>query len=175
VPDAKTGIRPVALVDRSTIVLSRIMLAATAVVVTLGTIVTSTGPHGGDPSAPRFHLSLHSVAQFHGTSVEVFLLVTVVTLWNLGRTGAPRRVMRRAQLLLLALALQAGIGYAQYLNGDPVALVAVHVAGAALVLVSVIRYYLSLWARPESVEIRGAGSADMPTERMAGVVTATSR
>ncbi len=149
IPDSTERGKPVALVDRPTLALSRLLLVATAAVAALGTVVTSTGPHGGDPSAPRFHYSLHAVAQIHGTAVEAFLLIAVVTLWNLARTGAPRSVMRRAQMLLGTLALQAVVGYAQYLNGDPVALVAVHVAGASLVVLTVIRYYLALWARLE--------------------------
>ena len=145
VPDRSAPSRPV--VTPSTVWLSRALLAATVAVVALGTIVTSTGPHGGDPSARRFRLSLHSVAQLHGTSVELFLLVAVVTLWNLARTGAPQPVIRRAQYLLAALVLQAAVGYTQYLNGDPVALVAVHVAGASLVLIAVIHFYAGLWDR----------------------------
>jgi cytochrome c oxidase assembly protein subunit 15 len=151
-PDDSSTTQPVLLVHRSSLLLSRLMLATAAVVVALGTVVTSTGPHGGDPSAPRFHFSLHSVAQLHGTSVEVFLIVTVVALWDLARTAAPRTVIRSAQFLLGALILQAVVGYAQYLNGDPVALVAVHVAGATAVVMTVIRYYVSLWARPEPAE-----------------------
>ena len=145
VPDGDNGREP--LVSRSTVVLSRLLLVATTVVVALGTVVTSTGPHGGDPTARRFHLSLHLVAQLHGTSVEVFLVITVLTLWNLARTGAPRPVLRRGQFLLGALVLQAAVGYTQYLNGDPVALVAVHVAGAALVVVTVVHFYSGLWDR----------------------------
>jgi heme a synthase len=139
---------PVALVGRAQVLLSRAMLAALGVVVILGTIVTSTGPHGGSPDTPRFHLALHRVAQLHGTSAEIFLALTIVTLWSLGRSGAPRSVMRRAQIVLVALAAQAVVGYAQYLNGDPVALVAVHVAGATLLVITVIRFYLGLWAYP---------------------------
>jgi cytochrome c oxidase assembly protein subunit 15 len=148
VPDAATV--PIRMVNRSTIVLCRLLLIATATVVTLGTIVTSTGPHGGDPTARRFRLSLHSVAQLHGTSVEMFLMIAVATLWNLARTGAPRPIIRRAQLLLGALVLQAAVGYTQYLNGDPVALVAVHVAGASLVVIAVIHLYSGLWARSDN-------------------------
>ena len=138
---------PRPLVGRSTIALSRALLAVTAVVVTLGTVVTSTGPHGGDPTARRFGFSLHSVAQLHGTSVEIFLMVAVVMLWNLARTRAPRPVIRRAQLLLGALVAQALIGYVQYLNGDPVALVAAHVAGASVVVVALIHFHMGLWQR----------------------------
>jgi heme a synthase len=139
---------PVPLVGRTQVLLSRLMLVALGVVVVLGTIVTSTGPHGGSPDTPRFHLSLHGVAQLHGTAVEIFLAVTILTLWSLGRSGAPRSVMRRAQVVLVALAAQAAVGYAQYLNGDPVALVAVHVAGASILVITVIRFYLGLWAYP---------------------------
>jgi len=139
---------PVPLVGRTQVLLSRLTLVALGVVVVLGTIVTSTGPHGGSPDTPRFHLSLHRVAQLHGTSVEIFLAITIITLWSLGRSAAPRPVMRRAQIVLVALAAQAAVGYAQYLNGDPVALVAVHVAGASILVIAVIRFYLGLWAYP---------------------------
>lgn len=144
---ADGGVEPLALVDRTSVILSRLMLIATAAVVTLGTIVTSTGPHGGDPTAQRFRLSLHSIAQLHGTSVEIYLMITVLTLWNLARTGAPRPVVKRAQLLLGALLLQAAVGYTQYFNGDPVGLVAVHVAGASILVIAVIHYYAGLWVR----------------------------
>ena len=139
---------PVSVVGRVQVVLARVLLGALAVVAVLGTVVTSTGPHGGSPGTPRFHLSLHRVAQLHGTSAEIFLGITIVTLWSLGRSGAPKPVMRRAQLVLLALAAQAVVGYVQYLNGDPVAVVAVHVAGASLLVIAAIRFYLGLWVHP---------------------------
>jgi cytochrome c oxidase assembly protein subunit 15 len=162
IPDGSLATDPFALVDRPTLLLSRLMVIATAVVAALGTVVTSTGPHGGDPTARRFHFSLHTVAQLHGTVVELYLLIAVVTLWNLGRTGAPRLVIRRAQYLLAALVLQAAVGYAQYINGDPVALVAVHVAGATAVVIAVIRFYVVLQARPEPAERSTDRIADRP-------------
>jgi cytochrome c oxidase assembly protein subunit 15 len=143
-PDAAVAGRPV--VGRVQVRMARAMLAALAVVVTLGTVVTSTGPHGGDPKAPRFHLSLHSVAQLHGTSVEILLGITLVNLWLLVRPGAPPAVVRRGQVVLAALVAQAVVGYTQYLNGDPVALVAVHVAGASVLLIATLRFYMGLWS-----------------------------
>ena len=101
-------------------------------VVTFGTVVTSTGPHGGDPKARRFGFSLHSVAQLHGTSVEVLLAITCSPCGALARTAAPRAVIRRAEIMLVAMVAQAAVGYTQYFNGDPVGLVAVHVAGASV-------------------------------------------
>lgn len=140
----------VPLVGRPQVAMSRLLLAALAVVVTLGTIVTSTGPHGGDPKARRFDFSLHSVAQLHGGAVEAFVGIVILTLWSLGRSGAPTPAMRRAQVLLIAVAAQAAVGYTQYFNGDPVALVAAHVAGASLVVIAALRFHLGLWAYPAS-------------------------
>ncbi len=82
------------LVGSTPLLLARIQLAATAVAIALGTVVTSTGPHGGAPGTPRFHFSLHAVAQLHGTSVELLLGVTLLTVWSLARNQAPAGVMR---------------------------------------------------------------------------------
>jgi cytochrome c oxidase assembly protein subunit 15 len=148
---ATLGARP--LVGPLQIVLGRLCLLALTVVVGLGTVVTSTGPHGGAPGTPRYHFSLHVVAQIHGTSAEVFLALTVVMLWTLVRSGAPPEVLRRAEIMLGAMAAQAAVGYIQYFEGDPVGVVALHVAGASLLVVAVIHFYFGLWdRRPGAVE-----------------------
>ncbi len=149
-PDGPPGRQP--LVRPRQLRLARVMLVGLTVVVSLGTVVTSTGPHGGSPTAPRFHYSLHSVAQLHGSSVEIFLLITLAMLWSLAHTGAPRPVIRRAQVMLAVLAAQAGVGYGQYLSGDPVAVVALHVAGASLAVVATLRFYMGLWSYREGTE-----------------------
>jgi heme a synthase len=141
----------VPVVGRIQVGLSWLALAALATVATLGTVVTSTGPHGGSPTARRYGFSLHSVAQLHGTAAEVFLLITLVLLWSLSRSGAPRPVVRRAQIMFAALVAQAAVGYTQYFNRDPVGLVAVHVAGASLLVIATLRFHLGLWADPSSV------------------------
>jgi cytochrome c oxidase assembly protein subunit 15 len=138
------------LVGRTPLLLARIQLAAAALAIALGTIVTSTGPHGGSPDTPRFHFSLHSVAQLHGTSVEVLLGVTLLTMWCLARSQAPPRVMHAAEVVLVAMLAQAAVGYAQYFNGDPAGLVALHVAGASILLVAILRFYLGLAAYPQT-------------------------
>jgi cytochrome c oxidase assembly protein subunit 15 len=158
IPDEVAASPSVALVGRPARILARLLLAATAVGVTLGTVVTSTGPHGGDPTARRFGFSLHSVAQLHGTSVEVLLGITVLTLWTLSRTQAPPPVMRRAEIMLVAMVAQAVVGYTQYFNNDPVGLVAVHVAGACVLVVAVLHFYLGLVGHPERTPVE----ADAP-------------
>ncbi len=162
VPGSATVPAKVRLVGPVPLALSRIQLAATAVTVALGTVVTSTGPHGGAPNAPRFHFSLHSVAQLHGSSVEVLLGVTLLTIWSLARTHAPPSVMRAAEIVLVAMVAQAAIGYTQYFNGDPVALVAVHVAGASILVVAVLRFYLGLAAYPPTSQPATRPLADTP-------------
>ena len=152
--------RAVTLVSRPQLVLSRLLLVATGTVLVLGTVVTSTGPHGGAPSAPRFAFSLHRVAQLHGASVEVLLALTLLTLWSLHRSGAPRLLMRRGEIMLVVLVAQAGVGYVQYFTGVPALLVGIHVAGAASVIVAVIHFNLGLRAHP---------MPDLPTEPVTAV------
>jgi heme a synthase len=152
IPDERLAAAKVRLVSRAQLNLARGQVVATAVVVVLGTVVTSTGPHGGGPDVRRFGFSLHSVAQLHGTSVEVLLGITLLSMWNLMRTGAPPAVMRRAQVLLIALVAQAAIGYAQYFNGDPVALVATHVAGACVLVIATLWFYCGLTMRPTTAD-----------------------
>jgi heme a synthase len=138
---------PERLVGRPVIGLARLGLLALAIVVTLGTIVTSTGPHAGAPDTPRYHLSLHAVAQVHGTAVETYLALTLLMLALLVRSRAPAAVVRRAEMLLVAVVAQAAVGYTQYLSEDPVGLVALHVAGAAILVVAELRFYFGLWTR----------------------------
>ena len=139
--------RPVNLVTRKQRVLSALLLAATALVVVLGTIVTSTGPHGGDATAKRFAFSLHDVAQLHGTSVELLLAFTLLTLWSISRSGPPRPVLRRGEVFLVVLIAQGGIGYLQYFTGVPTGLVALHILGATVVVIAALRFHLGLTTR----------------------------
>jgi cytochrome c oxidase assembly protein subunit 15 len=120
---------------------------AAAVAIFLGTVVTSTGPHGGDPKARRFNFSLHDVARLHSAAVLLFLAFTVVTLWRLTRMGAPADVMRRGEVLLTVLLFQGAVGYLQYFSGVPTWLVAIHVTLAAALWAVTVRFTLGLTTR----------------------------
>lgn len=145
-----------------------VLVAWSAVVIVLGTVVTSTGPHAGAPDVPRYKFSLHDVAQLHGTSVEVFLGLTVLTLWSLSRIGAPSRVMRRAEVLLVVLVGQGAVGYVQYFTGVPAALVAIHELGASALIVAVLVFALGLSAHPEPASPAGQPVADPATATALG-------
>ena len=123
------------------------MVAMAGVVVFAGTIVTSTGPHGGDEEAKRFELDISSVARVHGISVMIFLTLVLVLFGMLRRTRAPEAVQTRLGAVLLIACIQAAIGYIQYFNDIPAALVALHVAGATALWSAVIWYYLGLFHR----------------------------
>ncbi|HET7652732.1 MAG TPA: COX15/CtaA family protein [Acidimicrobiales bacterium] len=157
-PDATAGRGRVAVVDGTTWRLGRVLVAAAAVVVVMGTVVTGTGPHpgsSGDQLVDRLPFSLHDVARIHGALVMVFLALVLWTIARLVRAGAPGRVRRRSEWLLAVLVAQAGVGYAQYFLGVPALLVAVHVAGAVAVWVAVLRFSLGMSA-PASATVRSA-------------------
>ena len=142
-PDAPA--RP--LVDKDLVRLARLMGVLTAVTLLAGTVVTSSGPHGGDAKAPRFDLSLHRVTQIHGAFALLVAAFVVTMLVLLRVNHAPQQVQQRAQQVLEALVVQIGIGYAQYFTGVPALLVEFHVLGAVLVWTAVIRFNLAVVTR----------------------------
>ena len=118
--------------------LSRALVAATAIVLLTGTVVTGTGPHGGDEDVRRLDFFLPDVVRIH--AVAVWLLVAG-TLWMLvlvRRGGASPSVERGLRALIVAEVAQGAIGYAQYATGVPVGLVAAHIVGSMLVWIAAI-------------------------------------
>jgi cytochrome c oxidase assembly protein subunit 15 len=131
-------------VTRRTRALGRALLVLCAVVLFTGTIVTGTGPHGGDEGVRRLGFSVSNVARVHGISVNVFLIAVLVVIWLLGREHAPIHTRRSASVLLAVLCSQATIGYVQYFSGVPEVLVAVHVLGAVSVWAATVHFVLNL-------------------------------
>jgi len=113
--------------------LAVLVWAVAVVTLYLGTVVTGSGPHAGDPDSPRTGLDVGAVAQLHADLV--FLLVgTTVGLYAAARAaGAPARTVRAAAVLLGVELAQGMVGFAQYFNGVPVVLVGLHMLGAALI------------------------------------------
>jgi cytochrome c oxidase assembly protein subunit 15 len=150
--------------------LGRAMTICALIVVFLGTIVTGSGPHGGDPDVERFALSMRETTRWH--SVAAWLLVALVlalavrvrrTGW---RTEAGREVVHRCGVLLAVIAAQGVIGYLQYANRVPAGLVMAHIVGAVSVWVAV------LWVRaaltvPASVS-PASRSARVRDDRLVG-------
>jgi cytochrome c oxidase assembly protein subunit 15 len=141
-PDGPLVTRPA--VDPSLLPLGPLLIAACALVVFMGTIVTSSGPHGGDIRAKRLPFALHDVARLHGAAVMIFLALTLATLGLVWRGGAPARLMTRGEVLLAVLVAQAVIGYVQYFTRIPALLVGFHIAGAASVWVATLWFVLGM-------------------------------
>ncbi len=116
--------------------------AAATITVIAGTFVTGAGPHGGDTRASRLPFSILAVIRVHGLAAWCTVALAVATTWLLYRTGAAARVRRAAAWVTVALLAQGGLGYAQYFNGVPPVLVGLHVFGATIVWITVVRLVL---------------------------------
>ena len=114
---------------------------AMAILVT-GPVVTSAGPHAGDPDVDRLPVDIGWSVRVHSIVVWVFL--GSVVLWTIAAHRRGDRVeFRRLSDLLVAAVVQGGIGYAQYFADVPALLVGLHVAGATLVWVLTVRAALA--------------------------------
>jgi heme a synthase len=123
--------------------LSWLAVALTAVVVFVGTMVTGTGPHGGDPDVERLPFAIREVARVHGTLALLLTVVLGILIWR----------VRRGGWVVATVVAQITVGYVQYFNGVPELLVGIHVLGATLVWIAVLELHLSLWAvEPATVD-----------------------
>ena len=103
--------------------------AAGWLVLALGTIVTGSGPHAGDATAPRNGLDPLELSQLHADFV--FLLVGLSVALVVVHPV-------RATWVLLGVELAQGlIGFVQYFTDLPVVLVGFHLLGASLVAAAV--------------------------------------
>ncbi len=122
--------------------LGRIVFVLAAFAGWLGTLVTGTGPHGGDARADRLPFDLQTIARVHSAAVWLFLASAVITAIVLHRSiGQSERhavAAGTSRYVLLAAVAQGAVGYAQYLTGVPALLVELHIFGAIMVWVSVV-------------------------------------
>ena len=138
--------------------LTRAVLALSMIVIVTGTLVTGSGPHSGahgDQIVKRLPFAVHSVVRVHGTAMVVFLAATVALSWMLRpgsietNSAAARRARADISVLLVVLVAQAAVGYIQYFSNVPPLLVAIHVAGATTLWITVVSFYLRRFA-PQS-------------------------
>ncbi len=128
-------------------------VAVGAAVLTLGTVVTGSGPHSGDADEPnRFGVDPRTASWLHADLVMIFIGLVVAT-WLAARLTAvdDERRPARAWLVVLGVALAQGlIGYVQYFTGLPEALVIAHMLGASLLVVALTSGILALRRRSTS-------------------------
>jgi cytochrome c oxidase assembly protein subunit 15 len=116
----------------------------TGAVLVIGTVVTGSGPHSGDPKAGRTGFDPELVSQLHADVVFLLVGLTVALLVALYATDSPGRVRRAARDLLIVELAQGVIGYVQYFTGLPIAVVLLHMLGAALITVAAARLVWSI-------------------------------
>ena len=159
-------VRPV--VHRQVLLTGRLLVAATAAILVLGTVVTGSGPHSGDKYAlHRLPISPASATQLHADVVFLMLGLTVALLVLLPVTGAPARVRARAYHLVGVTVLQGVIGYVQYFTKLPAPLVAVHMLMATLVWIASVRLLLAMRERVAPLPEPAAGAAGVPAQQRA--------
>ncbi|MFC7216574.1 heme A synthase [Streptomyces polyrhachis] len=129
------------------------LVAATAVLLAAGTVVTGTGPHAGDSSeVPRMGwISWTDAAHLHAVSAWLVVALTLAVWITLKAMDGPPGPIARTRELFLVLLAQGLIGYVQYLTELPEVLVAAHMLGSALVWIAVLRVLTSLRHRPAAV------------------------
>ncbi|MEZ0365633.1 heme A synthase [Mycobacterium sp. pUA109] len=139
---------------RALTALSAVTLAATLVT---GTLVTAAGPHAGDKSAdrpvPRLKVEITTLAHLHSSLLVGFLALLVGLGFGLLAVQASRPVLRRLGVLIALVCGQGLVGTVQFFTGVPAALVATHVAGAALCTAATAALWASMRERvqPEPV------------------------
>lgn len=134
--------------------LVRLTSLLTAGAVVTGTIVTASGPHGGDEDVERLGFDVPDVARVHGSMVVALCIVAIGVAIVLRREGDPPEHIARSNAVLTALVAQAAIGYVQYFNDVPEVLVGFHVAGSVALVTVVLRMHLAVadFDRDDAVE-----------------------
>jgi cytochrome c oxidase assembly protein subunit 15 len=113
--------------------LARATFATVYAVFAIGTLVTGSGPHAGDATAPRSGLRSSSMAQLHADVVMLLVGLAIGLAIAATAIGAEPALRIATRVLVGALAFQAAVGFAQYFDHLPIGLVELHLAGAALI------------------------------------------
>ncbi len=138
-----------------------------AVTVALGTVVTGSGPHSGDPGALRTGFDLARVSQLHVDAVFLLVGLTVGMALATRDAAGEGRLHRAALVLGAVLVAQAAGGFAEYFSGLPALLVGVHLLGACVVVLAVTRVVHATrdFAATSVSELRGGAVTLAPAPR----------
>ncbi|MER5940801.1 COX15/CtaA family protein [Streptomyces sp. NPDC001928] len=133
------------------------LVAASAVLILVGTVVTGAGPHAGDSSeVERMPLDWENVTKLHAVLAWIVVTLTFALWFVLKAVDAPKGPLDRTRDLFLILLAQGVIGYVQYFTDLPEILVGLHMFGSALVWIATLRVLLALRERPhEEIGIPG--------------------
>lgn len=147
----------------------RLLVVWTALAIVAGTVVTGTGPHSGDEKSRRFtFLSITWVTRIHSLIVWIAVLMALSLLWHLRKRAHDREVLDAPLTAWICVAIaQGGVGYLQYANGVPPALVAVHVALATTL------WATSVWLWCSTSRPSGSARTMIAASRRVGLLAQT--
>ena len=125
------------------------LVAASVLLIAVGTVVTGAGPHAGDSSeVERMPLDWENVTKLHAVLAWIVVTLTFALWFVLKAVDAPKGPLNRTRDLFLILLAQGVIGYVQYFTDLPELLVGLHMLGSAVVWIAVLRVLLALRERP---------------------------
>jgi cytochrome c oxidase assembly protein subunit 15 len=122
-------------------------IATSFFVIFLGTMVTGSGPHAGDATAPRLPFDLRTMAWLHA---DVVIALFGITFGFFVVNGVSEHTKKRLKIFLVIALCQGLIGYVQWFNDLPELLVGLHLAGSTLVWIASWRVWLSVTKRMDS-------------------------
>jgi len=121
-----------------------LILVLCGLAIILGTLVTGSGPHAGDENAIRLNFDLRSITRIHSAIVLLCIVATLIFISQIRKnTSEWMRFRAKLEIFLFVAVAQGGVGYLQYFSGVPAQLVAIHVALAVAVWISVLRLWIS--------------------------------
>ena len=124
---------------------SFIHISLAFIAISIGTLVTGSGPHAGDIDAPRLNFAITTIARVHSASVWLLMIVSIFFLLRKNLNFETKRWLR----VFVALAIgQGALGYIQYFLGVPEGLVVLHLLGSVLVWIAAWRVRLSVVRKP---------------------------
>ncbi|MFF5345246.1 heme A synthase [Streptomyces althioticus] len=142
---------PRPLVGKAVVQLVWFLVAASVLLIAVGTVVTGAGPHAGDSSeVARMPVDWETVAKLHAVLAWIVVTLTFALWFVLKAVDAPKGPLARTRELFLILLAQGVIGYVQYFTDLPEVLVGAHMFGSCVMWIWVLRVLLSLRERPEA-------------------------
>ncbi|MEU5953136.1 COX15/CtaA family protein [Streptomyces sp. NPDC047525] len=139
------------LVGKAVAQLVWFLIAASVLLIAVGTVVTGSGPHAGDSSeVPRMGFDWETVSKLHAVLAWIVVTLTFALWFVLKAVDAPKGPLHRTRDLFLILLAQGAIGYVQYFTDLPEVLVGLHMFGSCVVWIGVMRVLLSLRERPHA-------------------------
>jgi heme a synthase len=122
-------------------------LIVSFLVLFLGTLVTGSGPHAGDATAPRFPFDLRTMAWLHADTV---IALFGISFGLIVVSGVSAHTKHRLKIFIVIALCQGLIGYVQWFKDLPELLVGLHLAGSTLVWIAAWRVWLSVTKRMDS-------------------------